>query len=117
MAHIARLNSKKIVVEVLFVPDGVDEAVVSTATGQTWKQTSYNTRENVHQLGGTAFRKNYAGIGYKYYSSHDGFAPPKPYTSWTLDGTTCTWQPPTAKPNDNNPYEWNEDAQRWDQIT
>ena len=67
MAHIARLNSQNKVVEVVAAPDDVDEAAESTATGQTWKQTSYNTRENVHILSGTPFRKNYAGIGYKYY--------------------------------------------------
>ena len=27
-----------------------------------WKQTSYNTFGNVHKLGGTPFRKNFAGI-------------------------------------------------------
>ena len=117
MAHIARLNSKNKVVEVVAAPDDVDEVAESTATGQTWKQTSYNTRENVHILGGTPFRKNYAGIGYKYYVSHDGFAPPKPYTSWTLDGTTCTWQPPTAKPNDGNAYMWNEDNLSWELVS
>jgi hypothetical protein len=31
-----------------------------------WKQTSYNTYSGQHRLGGTPFRKNYAGIGYTY---------------------------------------------------
>jgi len=117
MAHFARLNSQNKVVEVVSAPDNIDEETLSTETGQKWKQTSYNTRENVHILGGTPFRKNYAGIGYKYYSSHDGFAPPKPYTSWTLDGTTCTWHPPMSKPDDGNFYEWNEDELTWDLIS
>jgi hypothetical protein len=35
-------------------------------TNDVWKQTSYNTRGGIHKLGGTPFRKNYAGIGFKY---------------------------------------------------
>jgi len=81
-----------------------------------WKQTSYNTREGVHLLGGTPFRKNYAGIGYKYDQTRDAFIPPKPYNSWTLNETTCDWEPPIAYPTDGQRYTWNETNQSWDLI-
>ena len=62
-----------------------------------WRQTSYNTYAATHKLGGTPFRKNYATIGGKYNEDRDAFIPPKPYNSWTLDETTCQWQPPVLK--------------------
>jgi hypothetical protein len=89
----------------------------------TWKQTSYNTKGGVHLLGGTPFRKNYAGIGYKYDQTRDAFIPPKPYNSWTLNETTCLWDPPVARPeltqeqiDNNNYYTWNETNQTWDLV-
>ena len=89
----------------------------------TWKQTSYNTKGGVHLLGGTPFRKNYAGIGYKYDQTRDAFIPPKPYNSWTLNETTCLWEAPTPEPeltqdqiDNNNYYTWNETNQIWDLV-
>jgi hypothetical protein len=78
-----------------------------------WKQTSYNTHGNIHSLGGTPFRKNHAGIGYTYDSNRDAFIPPKLYNSWVLNETTCFWEAPVARPNDNNIYSWNEETQSW----
>ena len=45
---------------------GVDFINNLYGTNDIWKQTSYNTIGGVHQLGGTPFRKNFAGIGYTY---------------------------------------------------
>ena len=122
MAHYALLNSKNIVTSVFVGRDENDgdgnwESVYSTLYGKTCKRTSYNTRGGVHLNGGTAFRKNYAGVGYKYYVSKDAFVPPKPFTSWTLNNTTCLWEAPVAYPTDGNEYEWNEDDQQWDLTT
>ena len=78
-----------------------------------WRQTSYNTYAATHKLGGTPFRKNYATIGGKYNEDRDAFIPPKPYNSWTLDETTCQWQPPVEMPTDGH-YVWNEETQQWD---
>jgi hypothetical protein len=64
-----------------------------------WKQTSYNTQANVHALGGTPFRKNYAGIGYTYDEDRDAFIPPKPYASWVVNETTCVYEAPVAYPS------------------
>ena len=78
-----------------------------------WKQTSYNTNAGVHFLGGTPFRKNYAGIGYTYDLNRDAFIPPKPYNSWILNETTCLWEAPIPYPTDEQRYSWNEEILNW----
>lgn len=57
--------------------------------------------------------KNYAGVGDIYHPDKENFSPPQPYHSWVLDNT-CTWQPPTAYPDDGKTYRWNEETQSWD---
>ena len=90
-----------------------------------WIKTSYNTRGGVHYQPDSdtpstdqtkALRKNYATIGYIYDSTRDAFIPPKPFDSWTLNETTCLWEAPTAMPDDDNFYNWNESTQTWDQV-
>ena len=78
------------------------------------KRTSYNTRGGEHKLGGTPYRKNYAGIGYSYDATRGAFIPPQPYPSWTLNETTCLWDAPVAYPDDGGMYQWNEETQSWD---
>ena len=80
----------------------------------TWIQTSYNTRANVHTLGGTALRGNYAGIGYTYDAVNDVFYPAQPFPSWTLNTTDWIWEPPAAMPTDGKLYTWNEITKTWD---
>jgi hypothetical protein len=67
-------------------------------------------------MGGTPFRKNYAGIGYTYDSQRDAFIQPKPYNSWTLNEDSCLWQPPVARPVDDNMYDWDEATLSWTLI-
>ena len=69
-----------------------------------WKQTSYNSDGGSHKLGGTAFRKNHAGIGGRYDSDRDAFVAKKPYPSWILNETTCQWEAPIALPDTENKY-------------
>lgn len=76
------------------------------------KRTSYNTQGGVHKLGGTPFRKNYAGVGYIYDPVRDAFYTEQPYPSWTLDESTCYWQPPTPRPEEGVWY-WNEPTLEW----
>jgi len=76
------------------------------------KRTSYNTQGGVHKLGGTPFRKNYAGVGYIYDPVRDAFYTEQPYASWTLDESTCYWQPPTPRPEGRDWY-WKEDTTEW----
>lgn len=80
------------------------------------KRTSYNTINNEHLLGGTAFRGNYAGIGFTYDETNDVFIEPKPFNSWLLDENTWSWIAPVNKPDNENIYFWNEDTLSWDLV-
>jgi len=115
MAHFAKLDKDGVVVAVFVGREEDDgkEQELSERTGDTYKQTSYNTYGGVHLLGGTPLRKNYAGIGYLYDSTRDAFIPPQPFSSWTLNEETCRWDPPTEYPADGSVYRWNEDGQSW----
>ena len=114
MAHFAKVKdgivTKVIVAEQDFIDNYQDYELGK------WIQTSYNTRGGVHLLGGTPLRKNYAGIGYSYDKDKDAFIEPKPYTSWTLNETTCRYEPPVAYPTDGQIYTWNETNQTWDLV-
>ena len=77
-----------------------------------WVQTSYNTHGGSHSQGGTALRKNYAGLGYTYDANRDAFIPPKTNVSHILDEETCLWIPPTPRPTDGN-YIWDEEKLAW----
>jgi len=79
--------------------------------GGLCKRTSYNTIGGVHLLGGTPFRKNYAGVGYTYDPVRDAFYGPQPFESWTLNEDTCIWDCPVEKPEGQ--YWWKEDTQEW----
>jgi len=131
MAHFAKLGVGNIVERVEVVSNdvatteqaGVDFLNSLYGSRDVWKQTSYNTSGGEHKLGGTPFRKNYAGVGYTYDQSKDAFIPPKPFNSWILNETTCLWEAPVAYPEltqeqmDNyNYYAWNEDNKNWDLI-
>ena len=95
---------------------------MSARTGDVYKQTSYNTHGGVHALGGTPFRKNYAGLGYTYDANIDAFIPPKPYESWVLNETTCLWDSPIPYPTDvGTPearkfYAWDEPTKAWELV-
>lgn len=122
MAHFCKLGVGSKVLKVEVVSNdvatteqaGVDFLNNLYGTNDIWKQTSYNTRGGEHLTGGTPFRKNYAGIGYKYDQTRDAFIPPKPFQSWTLNETTCLWEAPISKPDDGQSYDWNETTQTWD---
>jgi hypothetical protein len=117
MAHYAELNHENVVIRVI---PGWDETVKSgmetillLETGNIWKRTSYNTIGGEHILGSTPFRKNYAGIGFKYDSQRDAFIPPQPFASWTLNEQTCLWDAPVSIPNDGQRYKWDESITNW----
>lgn len=111
MSHFAKIEAG-IVTQVIVA----EQDFVDTQVG-TWVQTSYNTHGGQHLLGGTPLRKNYAGIGYIYDSTMDAFYSPQHYASWTLNETTCLWEPPVAYPNDGNDYEWDEETTNWIEVT
>ena len=140
MAHFAKLDkrrSKVIAVHKVADSDCLDEDDnESESVGQAflenvhgwpaakWIQTSFNTQKGVHVLGGTAFRGNYAGIGYIWDPDNNIFYVEQPYASWTLNTTTAEWDPPVAYPtgqprNEDGTlkrYTWNESDQSWDAV-
>ena len=112
MAHFAKLGVGNKILRVAVVSNdvatteqaGIDFLNNLYGTRDVWKQTSYNGN----------IRKNFAGVGYTYDQTRDAFIPPKPFNSWTLNETTCLWEAPVVKPEDNNNYIWNEETQQWD---
>jgi len=123
MAHYAFINSNNIVTQVIVgrdedeVVDGITdwEAYYGEKMGQTCLRTSYNTVGNVHSGGGTPFRGNYAGIGFKYDEALDVFVAPQPYPSWTLSDSYL-WEAPVAYPTDGEAYVWNENQGVWELV-
>ena len=118
MGHYAFLDGNNIVTEVITGKDEGQDGInweqwYGEFRGQVCKRTSYNTSGGVHSLGGTPFRKNYAGIGYTFDEARDAFIPPKPFASWVLNEDTCLWEAPVAHPNDGKFYSWDEEAQNW----
>lgn len=107
MAYFAELDTNNIVLRVVAIADadlldengneiealGIARCKQLFGEQTTWLQTSYNTLANIHANGKTPFRKNFAGIGYTYNQSLDGFVEPQPNgDGWLLDETTCVWR-------------------------
>ena len=117
MAYFAKLGTGNIVENVISInntiitdANGVEQEQLGVdfinnlyGTNDIWKQTSYNNR----------IRKNYAGIGMIYDQQRDAFIPQKPYNSWILNETTCLWNAPVARPQDEQLYTWNEETLNW----
>ena len=143
MAHFAKIGMNGKVIAVLTLDnkdmlnaDGVEDESVGQQylethnnwPAQMWIQTSYNTYNNEHKLGGTPLRGNYAGIGHEWDEDNNIFWPKKPYASWVKNTTDARWQSPigdapafTAEQTSQNEagthrweYDWNESGQSWD---
>jgi hypothetical protein len=123
MAHYTFLDSNNIVTEVI---TGVDEEVVQTdldgtqvgGSSEAWETFYGNIRNQVCKrtsYNGN-YRKNYAGIGYKYDQERDAFIPPKPFNKWVLNEETCQWESPVPYPDDENQYVWNDNKSEWELI-
>jgi hypothetical protein len=114
MSHFAKIEDGIVTTVIVAEQDYID-----TLEG-TWVQTSYNTIGGVHYGqdgnpdGGVALRKNYASMGMIYDSRKDAFYGPKIYASWTLNNTTCLWEPPITYPDDDEEYDWDEDLYQSD---
>ncbi len=116
MAHFAQIDENNIVTRVLVIEqDVIDSGMFGPK--ESWIQTSYNTIMGEHRLGGTPLRKNYAGIGYTYDKERDAFIPPKPFPSWKLNETSCHWDAPVARPEDEKSYGWDEATLAWVEYT
>ena len=115
MAHYAKVLEG--IVETVIVAEAeFFDTFVDDSPGK-WIQTSYNTRGGVHYEPNSntpssdqskALRKNYAGVGYTYDKTRNAFIPPQQFPSWTLNETTCLWDPPMPQPSDGKAYLWDE---------
>ena len=143
MAHFAKLGANGKVIQVLTLnnsdmlnADGVEDESVGQQylethnnwPAQMWIQTSYNTSGGQHNSGGTAFRGNYAGIGYTWDEDDQIFWPKKPYASWVKHIESASWKSPigdapalTEEQTSQNEagthrwtYVWNEANTTWD---
>ena len=121
MSHFAKIENGVVTfVTVGRQEDDGRELELCERTGDTYRQTSYNTHGGVHYTNGEpssdqskALRKNYAGIGYTFDEERDAFIPPQPDSSWTLNEDTCLWDSPVPYPSDGGMYEWDEVNGAW----
>jgi hypothetical protein len=139
MAHFAKISETNEVLTVHVVDnkdvlnaDGVEDETVGQQylerhnnwPAQMWIQTSYNTINGTHRLGGTPLRGNYAGIGMIWDEDNNIFYGKKPYASWVLNTTDAHWHSPIGDAPDLTDeekaaftrYVWNEEGQSWDLI-
>jgi hypothetical protein len=105
MAHFAKIDNLGTVVFVTVgrQEDDGKELELCARTGDTYRQTSYNTRGGIHYKPDSdepsedqskALRKNFASVGCIYDIDRDAFIVPKPDPSWILNEDTCQWEPP-----------------------
>lgn len=119
MAYFARIDNDGTVVEVIRIanddaPDPAPEHseplgrafIASLGLPGEWLQTSYSGN----------FRKQYAGIGWRYNQDADVFIAPQPWPSWTLDDNH-DWQAPTPMPSEGGPWAWDEDTLSWVHVS
>ena len=122
MSHFAKLDENNIVtfVTVGRQEDDGRELELCDRTGDTYRQTSYNTRGGVHYNHdgqpsadqSKALRKNYAGIGYTFDEERDAFIPPQPFGSWLFDEESCLWESPVELPAEGY-WVWDEVTLAW----
>ena len=141
MAHFAKISDTSQVLAVHVVTnsdclnaDGVEDETIGQQflerlfswPASMWVQTSYNTSQGIHRLGGTPLRGNYAGIGHIWDEDNNIFYMKKPHASWVLNTTTATWHSPIGDAPDDltneelatrTYYDWNEADQSWYKTT
>ena len=115
MGHFAKIDENDVVIDVMIAEQDVIDSGLFGDT-KFWIQTSINTQEGKHILGGTPLRKNYAQIGGTYDRKRDAFIPIKEFNSWILNEDSCIWIAPFAYPNDGKDYIWDEDTISWKEI-
>jgi hypothetical protein len=115
MSHYAQIDENNIVVNVIRAEeDFINSGAVGDPT--KWIQTSYNTRNGVHELGKEPLRKNFAGIGSIYHPDGDFFSPAKPHNTAVLNLETGTWHDPEPHPDTrgtSDQYRWDSDSQSY----
>ena len=120
MAYFAKIGKGNIVTKVHTLDNSVllKDGVENEQQGVEFLQNLWGNRDLYIQTSynGT-FRKNYAGVGYKYDQAKDAFIPPNPYPSWVLNEDTFRWNAPIEMPNDDKEYYWDEESTSWKEIT
>lgn len=117
MSHFAQIENNQVVRVIVAEQDFINLGVVGDPA--SWRQTSYNTRGNVHYGAdgqpddGVPLRGNFAGVGFIYDPANDVFYQPQPYPSWQLNTLTWLWEAPIPMPNDGQRYTWDENTQNW----
>ena len=116
MSYFAKLDSDNIVIKVMICDsDYLNNKFVDDSPG-FWIETSDTS----------AFRGNYAGIGYTYMKdvatlgvgSTDIFIEQQPHASWSIGVNTARWYPPvglasTITGDDIQDYYWDESSTSW----
>jgi len=123
MTHYAEIDENSVVLRVIVA----EQNFIDTQSGE-WVQTSYNTRGGVHYGseipegetrylpdGGVALHKNFAGVGFTF-ADGIGFHAPQPFPSWILNPETYQWGAPTAPPDNDKRYVWDEESVSWSEI-
>ena len=100
MAHFAKLNNNTVTEVIVAEQDFINSGAVGDSF--LWIQTSYNGN----------FRGHFAAIGDTWDKVNEVFISPQPFPSWTL-GADFTWNAPTAMPDDDLMYSWDEDTTSW----
>ena len=115
MTYFAEIDSNSMVINVIVAEqDFIDSEVLGKK--ENFVKTDVNTFEGTHTKDGTALRKNFAAIGYKYDKVTDAFIPPKPHTSWEFNTEKAVYEAPVKYPTDGKPYDWDEDSKTWKVI-
>lgn len=109
MAYYAFLDDKNIVTEVITgvneneLIDGLPPEIwYGEFRGQVCKRTSFHGN----------IRGIFAGVGFYYDEAEDIFITPRPFPSWTRQGSI--WISPVPYPEDGQLYFWNEETLSWD---
>jgi FtsP/CotA-like multicopper oxidase with cupredoxin domain len=101
MSYYAKVLDGK-VVQVIVAESDFFNTFVDSSPG-TWLPTDIN---GISPL-------NYAGIGYTWNPTLNGFIAPQPFPSWVLNNTTCQYNAPTSMPADGQSYQWDEPSLSW----
>ena len=117
MAFFAKIDENNIVKQIEVVEDNI---ATTEQTGIEFLKQLHGNKFNWKQMGeapftsnGETITRNYAGTNFTYDESRDAFIDVKPFNSWVLNESTCCWEPPTPKPDDEKLYFWNETTLNW----
>lgn len=121
MSTFAQLDENNVVINVIKIPDVVDEQegidfCNKLIPGYNWKETCLYTRAGKHYFDKKPLRMNYAQIGYTYDPVRDAFIPPKPHADWKLIESTCQWEAPIEHRGDKS-FSWDIDKKKMVEVT